>query len=136
MLDGDVVDAVESTSLAFNVEGIDVFSASWGPSDDGRTVDGPKRLASEALYRGVTRGRGGRGSIYVWASGNGGAKGDNCNCDGYASSPYTLSVSSASQQGRFPYYGEKCASTMAAAYSSGAYTDQKVVRVQVRLPRC
>lgn len=126
MLDGDVVDAVESTSLAFNVEGIDVFSASWGPSDDGRTVDGPKRLASEALRRGVTRGRGGRGSVYVWASGNGGAKGDNCNCDGYAGSPYTLSVSSASQRGRFPYYGEKCASTMAAAYSSGAYTDQKV----------
>ncbi|XP_077518667.1 neuroendocrine convertase 1-like [Amblyomma americanum] len=126
MLDGDVVDAVESTSLAFNVEAIDVFSASWGPSDDGRTVDGPKRLASEALHRGVTRGRGGRGSVYVWASGNGGAKGDNCNCDGYAGSPYTLSVSSASQRGRFPYYGEKCASTMAAAYSSGAYTDQKV----------
>ncbi|KAL3215903.1 hypothetical protein MRX96_033375 [Rhipicephalus microplus] len=75
MLDGDVVDAVESTSLAFNVEAIDVFSASWGPSDDGRTVDGPKRLASEALERGVTRGRGGRGSVYVWASGNGGAKG-------------------------------------------------------------
>ncbi|CAN8006414.1 unnamed protein product, partial [Ixodes hexagonus] len=126
MLDGDVVDAIESTSLAFNVEGIDVFSASWGPSDDGRTVDGPKRLASEALHRGVTRGRRGRGSVYVWASGNGGARGDNCNCDGYASSPYTLSVSSASQRGRFPYYGEKCASTMAAAYSSGAYTDQKV----------
>ncbi|KAH8025767.1 hypothetical protein HPB51_011098 [Rhipicephalus microplus] len=126
MLDGDVVDAVESTSLAFNVEAIDVFSASWGPSDDGRTVDGPKRLASEALERGVTRGRGGRGSVYVWASGNGGAKGDNCNCDGYAGSPYTLSVSGASQRGRFPYYGEKCASTMAAAYSSGAYTDQKV----------
>ncbi|XP_070391436.1 neuroendocrine convertase 1-like [Dermacentor albipictus] len=126
MLDGDVVDAVESTSLAFNVEEIDVFSASWGPSDDGRTVDGPKRLASEALERGVTFGRGGRGSVYVWASGNGGAKGDNCNCDGYAGSPYTLSVSGASQRGRFPYYGEKCASTMAAAYSSGAYTDQKV----------
>ncbi|KAL1428814.1 hypothetical protein MTO96_002533 [Rhipicephalus appendiculatus] len=53
-------------------------------------------------------------------------KGDNCNCDGYAGSPYTLSVSGASQRGRFPYYGEKCASTMAAAYSSGAYTDQKV----------
>ncbi|CAN7945512.1 unnamed protein product [Ixodes pacificus] len=126
MLDGDVVDAIESTSLAFNVEGIDVFSASWGPSDDGRTVDGPKRLASEALRKGVTKGRRGRGSVYVWASGNGGARGDNCNCDGYASSPYTLSVSSASQRGRFPYYGEKCASTMAAAYSSGAYTDQKV----------
>lgn len=126
MLDGDVIDALESISLAFNVEGIDVFSASWGPTDDGRTVDGPKQLALEALHKGVTRGRRGLGTIYVWASGNGGSKGDNCNCDGYASSPYTLSVSSASQRGRFPYYGEKCASTMAATYSSGAYTDQKI----------
>ncbi|XP_064481947.1 neuroendocrine convertase 1-like [Ornithodoros turicata] len=126
MLDGDVVDALESTSLAFNVDGIDIFSASWGPTDDGRTVDGPKQLAIEAFEKGVTEGRGGKGTIYVWASGNGGARGDNCNCDGYASSPYTLSVSSASQQGQFPYYGEKCASTMAATYSSGAYSDQKI----------
>ena len=26
-----------------------------------------------------------RGAIYVWASGNGGNHGDDCNCDGYSS---------------------------------------------------
>ena len=71
------------------------------------TVDGPKRLATEALFRGVTFGRRGRGCIYVWASGNGGMKGDNCNCDGYASSIYTISIGSASQSGQFPWYGER-----------------------------
>uniref|UniRef100_A0A1W7RA47 furin n=1 Tax=Hadrurus spadix TaxID=141984 RepID=A0A1W7RA47_9SCOR len=126
MLDGDVSDATESVSIAFRTDHIDIFSASWGPTDDGMTVDGPKRLAIEALEKGVFQGRGGKGVIYVWASGNGGSKGDNCNCDGYTSSIYTLSISSASQHGIFPWYGERCASTMASTYSSGAYTDQKI----------
>ncbi|GFS56260.1 neuroendocrine convertase 1 [Nephila pilipes] len=73
------------------------------------------------------QGRSGKGTIYVWASGNGGSKGDNCNCDGYTNSIYTLSVGSASQHGDFPWYGERCASTMTTAYSSGAYSDQKIV---------
>lgn len=63
----------------------------------------------------------------MWAGGNGGRKEDNCNCDGYVSSIYTLSIGSASESGAFPWYGEKCASTMAVTYSSGAYTDQKIV---------
>ena len=41
---------------------------------------------------GVQRGRGGLGSVFVWASGNGGKFQDNCNCDGYTTSIYTLSV--------------------------------------------
>ncbi|GLH05557.1 Furin-like protease 2, partial [Gryllus bimaculatus] len=71
-------------------------------------------------------GRGGRGAIYVWASGNGGSRGDNCDCDGYIGSIYTLAVGSASQRGQFPWYGERCAATMATTYSSGAYTDQMI----------
>lgn len=35
------------------------------------------------------QGRNGRGTIFVWASGNGGANSDDCNCDGYADSVYT-----------------------------------------------
>ncbi len=62
----------------------------------------------------------------MWASGNGGSKGDCCSCDGYASSIFTLSIGSASESGTFPWYGEKCPSTMAVTYSSGAYTDQKI----------
>lgn len=32
---------------------MDIYSASWGPTDDGRTVEGPGRLAIEALKRGT-----------------------------------------------------------------------------------
>ena len=73
------------------------------------------------------QGRGGKGAIYVWASGNGGMHGDNCDCDGYTGSIYTLSVSSASQHCQSPWYAEKCASTMATTYSSGTFSDSKIV---------
>ncbi|XP_053639706.2 neuroendocrine convertase 1-like [Cherax quadricarinatus] len=126
MLDGPVSDVVEGLSLSYALDKVDVVSCSWGPTDDGQRVEGPGRLAEMSLQMGVRQGRGGLGTVYVWAAGNGGSAGDNCNCDGYTSSIFTLSISSASETGRFPWYGEQCASTLAAAYSSGAYTDQKI----------
>uniref|UniRef100_A0A8V5GXI6 furin n=1 Tax=Melopsittacus undulatus TaxID=13146 RepID=A0A8V5GXI6_MELUD len=75
--------------LGLNPNHIHIYSASWGPEDDGKTVDGPARLAEEAFFRGVSQGRGGLGSIFVWASGNGGLEHDSCNCDGYTNSIYT-----------------------------------------------
>ncbi|XP_014668291.1 PREDICTED: neuroendocrine convertase 1-like [Priapulus caudatus] len=127
MLDGSVTDRIEAEALVFNLSHVDIYSASWGPSDDGRTVDGPGRLASEAFEIGITKGRAGKGVIYSWASGNGGSFQDDCDCDGYTNSIYTISVSSASEHGKSPWYAERCASTMASTYSSGAYTDQKIV---------
>lgn len=53
MLDGDVTDAVEATSLAHNSDHIHIYSASWGPDDDGRTVDGPAKLARRAFEKGI-----------------------------------------------------------------------------------
>jgi proprotein convertase subtilisin/kexin type 1 len=126
LLDGIVTDRVEGTALGYAYHLVDIYSASWGPNDDGKTVDGPGRLAVESLERGVTKGRRGKGNIFIWASGNGGSKGDNCNCDGYLASPYTISIGSASQKGEFPWYGEECASTLAVTYSSGAYKDQMI----------
>jgi hypothetical protein len=32
---------------------IDIYSASWGPTDDGRTVDGPRNATMRAIVRGV-----------------------------------------------------------------------------------
>lgn len=119
MLDGGVNDYVEAKALSFRRNHIDVYSASWGPEDDGKTVDGPGPLARRAFIEGVLKGRKGRGSIFVWASGNGGQYVDNCNCDGYTNSIFTLSISSATQGGNKPWYLEECASTLATTYSSG-----------------
>jgi len=54
MLDGDVTDAVEAKSLSLNPQHIHIYSASWGPDDDGQTVDGPGALARKAFHDGVT----------------------------------------------------------------------------------
>jgi len=53
MLDGDVIDAVEAESLSLNPQHIDIYSSSWGPDDDGRTVDGPGPLARKAFLNGI-----------------------------------------------------------------------------------
>nr|XP_026493492.1 furin-like protease 1 isoform X2 [Vanessa tameamea] len=127
MLDGDVTDAVEARSLSLNPQHVDIYSASWGPDDDGKTVDGPGELATRAFIEGVTKGRNGKGSIFVWASGNGGREHDNCNCDGYTNSIWTLSISSATERGEVPWYSEMCSSTLAATYSSGAINEKQVV---------
>ncbi|XP_070599102.1 neuroendocrine convertase 1 isoform X1 [Erythrolamprus reginae] len=127
MLDGIVTDAIEASSIGFNPDHVDIYSASWGPNDDGKTVEGPGRLAQKAFEYGIKKGRKGKGSLFVWASGNGGRQGDNCDCDGYTDSIYTISISSASQQGHSPWYAEKCSSTLATAYSSGDYSDQKII---------
>ncbi|KAG9328855.1 hypothetical protein JZ751_010115, partial [Albula glossodonta] len=97
----------------------DVYSCSWGPDDDGRTVDGPHPLGKAALQHGVIAGRRGFGSIFVVASGNGGQFKDNCNYDGYANSIYTVTIGAVDESGRMPFYAEECASMLAVTFSSG-----------------
>lgn len=52
MLDGDVTDAVEGDSLSLHPQKIDIYSSSWGPDDDGKTVDGPGVMAKRAFRDG------------------------------------------------------------------------------------
>ena len=127
MLDGDVTDIVEASSLSLKPQHIHIYSSSWGPNDDGSTVDGPGILAARAFSNGVTHGRSGLGSIYVWAAGNGGRYGDSCNCDGYAVSPLTISVGSASEHDDKPWYLEQCSSTLTSTYSSGDNNEKQIV---------
>ena len=63
----------------------------------------------------------------MWASGNGGRDGDNCNCDGYTNSIYTLSISSSTENGNVPWYSESCSSTLATTYSSGSGGEKQIV---------
>ncbi|KAL6952006.1 Neuroendocrine convertase 2 [Sarracenia purpurea var. burkii] len=135
---------------------IDIYSASWGPTDDGKTVDGHRNATMRAIVKGVNEnlnpsentgncevfaagrslsylheilpyqtvtklspGRNGKGNIYVWASGDGGED-DDCNCDGYAASMWTISINSAINDGQNAHYDESCSSTLASTFSNGA----------------
>lgn len=50
-----VNDRVEGTALGYAFDKVDIYSASWGPNDDGKTVEGPGRLAQEAIERGISQ---------------------------------------------------------------------------------
>nr|CAG4651666.1 EOG090X02T5 [Triops cancriformis] len=114
-----MTDLIEANSMGHEPDLIDIYSASWGPTDDGKTVDGPRNATMRAIVRGVNEGRRGLGNIYVWASGDGGSD-DDCNCDGYAASMWTVSINSAINDGQNAHYDESCSSTLASTFSNGA----------------
>ena len=65
------------------------------------------------------QGRNGKGSVFLFAAGNGGGNDDDCNADGYASSIYTVSVGSVTDDGTQAFYDENCSSKMVVAFVSG-----------------
>ncbi|CAI4226509.1 unnamed protein product [Auanema sp. JU1783] len=115
MLGGDSVnDVMEGEALLHKFQEIDIYSVSWGPKDDGRSMEGPHRLAQIALSKGYRMGRSGKGSIYIWASGNGGLEHDDCAMDGYASNIYTITFGMFGEGGSPVWYTEGCPAIMAS----------------------
>ncbi|KAJ7985099.1 hypothetical protein DPEC_G00348560 [Dallia pectoralis] len=113
LLDGMVTDSMEATSLTFNNDFIDVYVCCWGPRDDGQEMAGPGRLTQKALRLGTHKGRGGKGSIFVWASGNGGLLNDHCGADGYVNSIFSIAIGAVSHTGKPAFFGEPCPAVMA-----------------------
>ncbi|KAJ7256538.1 kex protein [Mycena haematopus] len=120
ILSGPISDVDEAASLNYGFQNVSIYSCSWGPPDNGKSMEGPGYLINKAIVNGISNGRGGLGSIYVFASGNGAAHGDQCNFDGYTNSIYSVTVSAVDYKGLHPYYSEPCAANMIVAYSSGS----------------
>ena len=95
-----------------------VSNNSWGPGDDGATLETFGPLTKMALQDGTTYGRGGRGVVYCWAAGNGRAVNDSANFDGYASSRYTIAVGASGADGNVSYYSESGSSLLVNSPSS------------------
>ncbi|GJJ12519.1 hypothetical protein Clacol_006762 [Clathrus columnatus] len=119
ILSGPISDVDEALALNYAYQNTSIYSCSWGPPDDGRSMEGPAYLIQKAVLEGVTTGRGGKGSIFVFASGNGAASGDQCNFDGYTNSIFSVTVGAIDYKGLHPYYSEACAANMIVTYSSG-----------------
>jgi hypothetical protein len=56
-----------------------------------------------------------------------GSRQDSCSADGYTTSIYTLSISSATFDNRRPWYLEECPSTIATTYSSANINQPAIV---------
>ncbi|KAJ5086763.1 hypothetical protein NUU61_008070 [Penicillium alfredii] len=113
-------DVHEAEAINFGYQKNDIYSCSWGPPDDGATMDAPGVLIKRAMVNGVQKGRGGKGSIFVFAAGNGAMSGDNCNFDGYTNSIYSITVGAIDREGNHPSYSESCSAQLVVAYSSGS----------------
>lgn len=114
-----ITDADEAIALNYDFVHNDIYSCSWGPPDDGRSMEAPGVLIRRAMLNAVQKGRNGLGNIYVFASGNGAASDDNCNFDGYTNSIYSITVGAIDRKGGHPYYSEACSANLVVTYSSG-----------------
>ncbi len=118
ILAAPVTDAQEADALAHRNDVIAIKSNSWGVPDDGITLDGPGPLTRAALAQAVQTGRDGKGTIFVFAGGNGLESGDDSNYDGYANAIETIAVGAVGDRGEQASYSEPGANLVVAAPSS------------------
>jgi len=120
LIAASTTDAQEASAMEHEKDAIQIKSNSWGPSDSGGVLEGPGPLTRAAFASAVATGRGGLGTIFVWAAGNGATNGDNSNYDGYANRPETIAVGAIDSLGRAADYSERGANLVVCAPSGGA----------------
>ena len=113
-----VSDAEEAEALTWKNDLVHLYSNSWGPTDDGRDLRDAGVLVKQALANGAATGRGGKGTVWLWAAGNGGNVNDNSNYDGYANSIYTIAVAAVNDTGVRSNYSEPGANVLICATSN------------------
>ena len=110
----------EANALSHLNDDIDIYSNSWGPSDNGQTLSGPGPLMIAAFEDDAYNGRNGLGNVITWAAGNGLSSDDDSNLDGYANSRFTISVTAVDHDGDQTNYGEPGANVLVSAPSDGS----------------
>ena len=98
-LGGYVSDRDEASAFLYENQTISIKNNSWGPTYDFAWVTPLEPLSAAALEQGATVGRGGRGVIYTFASGNSRQEYGNANFTGEANSIYTIAVTGCDDQG-------------------------------------
>jgi subtilisin-like proprotein convertase family protein len=93
-----------------------VKNNSWGPADNG-IARSLTSVEGAAIADAVANGRGGLGTIFVWAGGNGGTGVDRVDYDPYASSRYTIAIGAIDSMDRRSTYSEPGSSLLAVAQS-------------------
>ncbi|MBE7182339.1 MAG: S8 family serine peptidase, partial [Terriglobus roseus] len=119
ILSGPITDIDEADAVMYHYQQNDIYSCSWGPPDNGQVMDAPGIMIKRAMLSAVQKGRQGKGSIYVFAAGNGAPHHDNCNFDGYTNSIYSVTVGAIDREDKHPWYSESCSALMVVTYSSG-----------------
>jgi len=126
VIDGPGTDSAEAQALNHQVnpaaanDRIHISNNSWGPDDGNTTPVNHGPLVGQALLNGIQNGRGGLGTIYVWACGNGACANDRSDYDGYGSSRYTIAVAASGADGTEAIYSEPGAGVLVNTPSEDA----------------
>jgi len=94
------------STAALDSDRVHISSNSWGDADFGTSIGRPGPLMIAARKDCTTNGRGGLGTVFVWAGGNGRQNSDDSNYDGYNTSPYVIAVAASSYTGAQSFYSE------------------------------
>lgn len=127
-------DAQEAEAMAWKNDLIQIKNNSWGPPDNGSTLGGAGTLTLAALANAVQTGRGGLGTIFVWAGGNGRDVGDNSNYDSFANSIYTIAVAAADSTGVQVWDSENGANLLVTAHSDHVSNGQGLTTTDLSGP--
>lgn len=91
-------------------EEVVISNNSWGPGDDGidngAVNENPSTVEAVAIQNATAAGRGNKGTIFVWACGNGAGSADSCDRDGYANSRFVIAVGATNGDGKKARYSE------------------------------
>ncbi len=112
-------DAEEADAFAFKKDIVHIKSNSWGPYDGAYGTGGPGVLSLAAMEDATINGRGGKGTVFLWAAGNGNGTGDDSNYDGWANSPLAIAVSAINDKGKSSWYSEPGDNILICAPSNG-----------------
>ncbi|MEM7182048.1 MAG: S8 family serine peptidase [Spirochaetota bacterium] len=102
---------------------IAVSNNSWGATDGLGTLAPANSTWQDAVVDGLTYARGGKGTVYIWAAGNGSHSTleiDNSNYDGQANHYGVISVAAIGNDGVKASYSDEGANVFIAAPSQGA----------------
>lgn len=89
----------------------DIKTNSWGPTDNGRLYT-MSSVEFDAINEGHTLGRGGLGTIYVWAGGNGRTASDRTDYDPYASNRRVVCIGAVDDEDNVSTFSEPGASLL------------------------
>ncbi|KAJ1328843.1 hypothetical protein BSLG_009887 [Batrachochytrium salamandrivorans] len=136
VLSGKLTNIDEAAAINYAFNTTQIYSCSWGPRDDGKTMEAPPTIVVNAVKNGIDNGRDGLGSLFVFAAGNGGNRGDNCNFDGYTNSIYTITVAAVDRYEGHPGFSEQCPANMISMWSGQEgflVSSQRIGRMDVQI---
>lgn len=123
----------EADAMTRNATSVGVSSNSWGPADGTGDLAASSLSWRTAVNTGLATGRGGKGTVYVWAAGNGATGStacascvDNSNYDGQANYRGVMAVAAVNDQGVQSSYSESGANLWASA-PGGEFCDTHTI---------